>query len=52
VLTVLLETAGGSWTIDTEEEPRRVALNEDRGMLARVIREAARASERMTRSRP
>jgi hypothetical protein len=36
VLPVLLETAGGSWTIDTAEEPRRVALNEDRGLLARV----------------
>jgi hypothetical protein len=34
--TFLLEVAGGSWTIDTPQEPRRVTLNEDRGMLARI----------------
>ena len=34
--SVQLEPAGGSWTIDTAQEPRRVALNEDRGLLARL----------------
>ena len=29
---------GGSWTIDTAQEPRRVTLNDDRGLLARVER--------------
>ena len=38
--TVLLGAAGGSWTIDTGQEPRRVTLNDDRGMLARVERVA------------
>jgi aminopeptidase N len=37
-LTVTLEPAGGSWTIDTGQEPRRVEVNEDRGLLARVER--------------
>jgi aminopeptidase N len=51
--SVLLEPAGGSWTIDTAQKPRRVTLNEDRGLLvARIIREAARASERMARPEP
>ncbi|HSD28797.1 MAG TPA: M1 family aminopeptidase [Vicinamibacteria bacterium] len=36
VLSVLLDAAGGSWTIDTAQEPRRVTLNEDRGLLARI----------------
>ncbi len=31
---------GGSLTTFTRDEPRRVALNEDRGLLARVAREA------------
>ncbi len=34
--TVLLGVEGGSWTIDTAENPRRVTLNDDRGMLARI----------------
>jgi aminopeptidase N len=34
--TVLLGVDGGSWTIDTTENPRRVTLNDDRGMLARM----------------
>jgi hypothetical protein len=42
VRSVLLEPAGGSWTIDTVREPRRVTLNDDRGLLvARIIREPA-----------
>ena len=36
--TVTLEPAGGSWTIETVQEPRRVAVNEDRGLLARTER--------------
>ena len=36
VRSVLLEPAGGSWTIDTVREPRRVTLNDDRGLLARL----------------
>jgi hypothetical protein len=36
--TVTLEPAGGSWTIETGQEPRRVEVNEDRGLLARVER--------------
>jgi hypothetical protein len=35
---VTLEVPGGSWTIDTRQKPRRVAVNEDRGLLARVDR--------------
>ncbi len=34
--TVLLDVSGGSWTIDTAQEPRRLTLNDDRGMLARI----------------
>jgi hypothetical protein len=34
--SVLLEPAGGSWTIDTVQEPKRVVPNEDRGLLVRV----------------
>jgi hypothetical protein len=33
---VVIGPTGGSWTIDTAWEPRRVALNEDRGLLVRV----------------
>ncbi len=33
---------GGAFTIDTPEPPRRVAINEDRGLLARVARSAQR----------
>jgi hypothetical protein len=40
--TVTLEPAGSSWTIETTERPRRVALNEDRGLLARVSGSFAR----------
>jgi aminopeptidase N len=40
--SVMLEPAGGSWTIDTGHEPRRVTLNEDRGLLARVSGSFAR----------
>jgi len=36
--SVMLEATGGSWTIDTAREPRRVTLNDDRGLLARVER--------------
>ena len=36
---VLLEPSGGSWTIDTRGEPRRLEVNEDRGLLARVQRQ-------------
>jgi hypothetical protein len=35
---VLLEPEGGSWTIDTTQKPRRVTLNDDRGLLARFER--------------
>ncbi len=35
---VLLDPSGGSWTLDTMERPRRIALNEDRGLLAEVKR--------------
>jgi hypothetical protein len=38
--TVLVGTEGGSWTIETSREPRRVTLNDDRGLLARVERVA------------
>ena len=40
VLPVTIGTEGGSWTIDTIQEPRRVTLNDDRGLLARVERVA------------
>ncbi len=36
--TVRLAPEGGSFTIDTLDAPRRVALNEDRGLLARIER--------------
>ncbi len=38
--SVRLGPAGGIFTIDTREAPRRVALNEDRGLLARVERQS------------
>lgn len=44
--TALLEVAGGSWTIDTAQEPRRVTLNDDRGMLARIEQVPRRAAPR------
>jgi hypothetical protein len=34
--TVQVDAAGGSFTIDTPGKPRRVTLNDDRGILARV----------------
>jgi len=34
VRRVELTPAGGSWTIDSTESPRRVEINEDRGILA------------------
>ena len=34
--TVVVGTEGGSWTIETSQKPRRVTLNDDRGLLARV----------------
>ena len=40
VLPVVVGTEGGSWTIETRQEPRRVTLNDDRGLLARVERVA------------
>jgi aminopeptidase N len=36
--TLRLAPQGGSLTIDTLELPRRIALNEDRGVLARIER--------------
>jgi hypothetical protein len=36
--TVVVGAGGGSWTIETRQEPRRVTLNDDRGLLARVAR--------------
>ena len=36
--TVTLAPEGGSFTVDTRELPRRVALNEDRGLLVQVER--------------
>ncbi len=42
--TVTLEPAGGSWTIETLQEPRRVAINEDRGLLARTERVSRRGA--------
>jgi hypothetical protein len=35
---VVLDPAGGSWTVDTPSEPQRLQVNEDRGLLARVER--------------
>jgi len=34
VKRVELDPSGGSWTIDTPDPPRRVGINEDRGILA------------------
>jgi hypothetical protein len=36
--SVLVEPAGGTWALDTAHEPKRVTLNEDRGLLARIER--------------
>ncbi len=36
--TVQLAPEGGAFTIDTKQPPRRIALNEDRGLLARIER--------------
>jgi hypothetical protein len=41
--TVRLAPEGGSFTIETPLAPRRVALNEDRGLLARIERVAGKA---------
>ncbi len=41
VLPVVIEPTGGSWTIDTAWAPRRVTLNENRGLLARIGRVGA-----------
>jgi hypothetical protein len=41
--TVRLAAEGGAFTIDTREPPRRIALNEDRGLLARIERVASLA---------
>jgi hypothetical protein len=38
--TVKLAPEGGSFTVETRELPRRVALNEDRGLLAQLERAA------------
>ena len=38
--TVVVGAEGGSWTIETRQRPRRVTLNDDRGLLARVERVA------------
>ena len=38
VRSVVLGVEGGTCTIDTRQEPRRVGLNDDRGLLARVER--------------
>jgi hypothetical protein len=38
VLRVVIEPRGGSWTIDTAWEPKRVTLNDDRALLARIER--------------
>jgi hypothetical protein len=35
---VRLEPSGGSWTLETSERPRRLGVNEDRGLLARIER--------------
>jgi aminopeptidase N len=40
---VRLAPGGGSFTIETPLAPRRVALNEDRGLLARIERVAGKA---------
>ena len=41
--TVRLAPEGGSFTFDTREAPRRVALNEDRGLLAQIDRTQGKA---------
>ena len=41
--TVRLAPEGGSFTIDTDAAPRRVVLNEDRGLLAQIARTASLA---------
>ena len=38
VRSVVLGVEGGTFSIDTRQEPRRVVLNDDRGLLARVER--------------
>jgi hypothetical protein len=35
---VVLDPAGGSFTVETRGRPERVALNDDRGLLARFER--------------
>jgi aminopeptidase N len=40
--SVTLEATGGSWAIDSTQEPRRVTLNDDRGLLARISGSFAR----------
>ena len=44
--TIVVGTEGGSWTIETRQEPRRVSLNDDRGLLARVTRVARVPAQR------
>jgi peptidase M1-like protein len=34
--SVPLDPGGGSWTIETAQEPSRVTINENRGLLARI----------------
>ncbi|HEV8253768.1 MAG TPA: M1 family aminopeptidase [Vicinamibacteria bacterium] len=34
---VTLEPSGGTWTVETARRPSRVRINEDRGVLARVL---------------
>ena len=41
--TVKLAPEGGSFSVDTRELPRRVALNEDRGLLVQQERAAGSA---------
>jgi len=41
--TLQLAPEGGSFTIDTREPPRRIALNEDRGLLVQIERAASPA---------
>ncbi len=44
--TIVVGADGGSWTIETRQEPRRVSLNDDRGLLARVTRVARVPAQR------
>jgi hypothetical protein len=37
---VVITSEGGSWTIETSQQPRRVVVNDDRGLLARLERVA------------